>query len=100
MKKKQFSPYRNSDILLKIKRIMRFSAFLLLTTALNVSAIGFSQVEKVTVKLANASMKEFFRVLEGQTQYKFLYRDDILENVNVNMSLEDASLRDVLNLAL
>jgi len=100
MKKKQFSPYRNSDILLKIKRIMRFSAFLLLTTALNVSAIGFSQVEKVTVKLANASMKEFFRVLEGQTQYKFLYRDDILENANVNMSLEDASLRDVLNLAL
>lgn len=96
MKKKQFSPDRPLSGLLKIKLIMRFSAFLLLTSVLNVSAIGFSQVEKVTVKLTNASMKEFFRVLEGQTHYKFLYRDDMLENVYITVSQEDKSMKDVL----
>jgi type II secretory pathway component HofQ len=64
---------------------------------LQLSAISYSQSEKVNLQLKNASLKEVFSAIEEQTDYKFLYRDDILENIQVNVSENNVPLAQVLN---
>ena len=86
--------------LTKLFIIMRLSLFLILLKLFTVSAIGFSQAEKVTIKLENAGLKELVNLVEKQTQYKFLYRDDELEDVIINMDVEEMPLDQVLNFCL
>jgi hypothetical protein len=45
-------------------------------------------------------MKEIFTAIENKTDYKFLYRDDDLENLAVNINATDKPLDEILNLAL
>lgn len=79
---------------------MKISTFLLIVNLLQISAIGYSQNEKLNLQLRNATLKEMFSAIEKQTNYKFLYRDDVLENIQVNVSASNALLTEVLNKAL
>lgn len=67
---------------------------------LTISAIGLGQTEKITVKLANSRLKEFVTSVEKQTMYKFLYRDDEVESLVLNVDAEDIPLEQVLSTCL
>jgi TonB-dependent starch-binding outer membrane protein SusC len=84
----------------KILLIMKLTTLLLVITLLQVSAIGFSQNEKLSLNLNKVSMKEILTVIESKTDYKFLYRDDDLENLAVSIDATDMPLSDILDLAL
>ena len=91
---------RDIYYLKKILLTMKISTLLLIVNLLHISAIGYSQGEKLNVQLKNASLKEMFSVIEKQTGYKFLYRDDVLENIEVNIQAKDMTLNEVLHKAL
>jgi TonB-dependent starch-binding outer membrane protein SusC len=84
----------------RILLIMKLTTLLLIVALLQVSAEGFSQYGKLTLNLNNATMKEVFTAIENKTDYKFLYRDDDLENLAVNIDATDKSLDEILSLAL
>lgn len=100
--KKNFTslPGNQYTYLAKILMIMKLTYFLMFFKLLTVSAIGLSQAERVTVKLTDASLKELVNTIEEQTQYKFLYRDDELEGLQVNMNVVNFPLDQVLNQSL
>ncbi|MBE0675257.1 MAG: SusC/RagA family TonB-linked outer membrane protein, partial [Bacteroidales bacterium] len=76
---------------------MKLATFLLLTCFTTFASPGYSQPEKVTVNLNDANLKEFFGAIEKQTQYKFLYRDDAVENIVVSLDEMDKPLDQVLH---
>jgi len=76
---------------------MKLTTFLLLICFTTFASTGYSQPEKVTVKLKDANLKQFFGLVEQQTYYKFLYRDDAVGNIVVNLDETDRPLDQVLN---
>jgi TonB-dependent starch-binding outer membrane protein SusC len=82
--------------LTKLLIFMKLSTFLLLINFTCIAATGYSQTEKVSIKLKNGSLKELFSAVEQQTSYKFLYRDDAVENILVNLDEVDEPLDNVL----
>ena len=79
---------------------MKLTTFLLLINLVSIAGNGYSQSENVTIKLKDASLKEFFSTIEQQTSYKFLYRDDAVENIQVNLDEVDKPLDYVLSQVL
>ncbi len=81
----------------KLLLIMKLSTFLLMICIASYGATGYSQSEHVSVKLKDAKLKEFFGAVEHQTPYKFLYRDDAVEKIVVNLDESDKPLDQVLD---
>jgi TonB-linked SusC/RagA family outer membrane protein len=81
----------------KFLLVMKLSTFLLIISIASYGATGYSQPEHVSVKLKDAKLKEFFSVVEHQTPYKFLYRDDAVEKIVVNLDESDKPLDQVLD---
>ncbi len=80
-----FLPGNRFIYLPKLLIIMKLTFYLLVFNLLNISAIGLSQTERVTVRLTNTSLKELVNLVEKQTEYKFLYRNDEVEDLLVNV---------------
>lgn len=79
---------------------MKLTTFLLLTCFTTFASTGYSQPEKVSIQLNNASVKQLFQSIEDQTFYKFLYRNDAVENIQVTLDELDTPLDKILNKAL
>ena len=84
----------------KLLLIMKLTTFLLLTCFTTFASTGYSQPEKVSIQLNNASVKQLFQSIEDQTFYKFLYRNDAVENIQVTLDELDTPLDKILNKAL
>ncbi len=41
---------------------------------------AFAQEQRVTVELKNATLKQVFKSIEGQTTYRFSYRNTMIDN--------------------
>jgi TonB-linked SusC/RagA family outer membrane protein len=101
MKKIRFLFQGNSYCYLrKLLLIMKLSSFLLFICVASFGATGYSQSEHVSIKLKDAKLKDFFGAVEQQTSYKFLYRDDAVEKIIVNLDESDKPLDQVLDIAL
>ena len=98
MKKIQFSlPGNVCFYLTKLLLFMKLTTFLLFINLVSFAATGYSQAEKVTIQLKDASIKDLFSTIEHQTSYKFLYRDDAVENIRVNLDEVDIPLDKILD---
>jgi len=63
-----------------------------------VSATGFTQETKLTLKLKDATLKEVISEIESQSSFSFLYKADALNfNEKVNVEASNTSIEDVLN---
>jgi TonB-linked SusC/RagA family outer membrane protein len=101
MKKNRFLLHNNSyGCLKKLLLIMKLTTFLLLICLATYASNGYSQAEKVSIQLKDASIKELFQSVEIQTSYKFLFRNDAVENIQVTMDELDTPLDNILNEAL
>jgi TonB-dependent starch-binding outer membrane protein SusC len=97
MKKIRISlPGNRCFYLTKLLIFMKLATFLFLISFAGIAATGYSQPEKVTLQLKDASMKDFFNIVEKQTTYKFLYRDDAVENIRVSLDETDMPLDKML----
>lgn len=81
----------------QVKRIMKLTAFLLLTACLQVSAAGYSQ--KITLTVKDAPLEQVFKSIEKQTGYYFNYNyQNIQQSKPVTLSVKDAPLEEVLTI--
>jgi TonB-linked SusC/RagA family outer membrane protein len=79
----------------KILFIMRLTTFLLIVGIMQVSAASFAQ--KVTLAEKNASLKTLFKEIRKQTNYDFIYTDELLQTAKtVDINVKSADISDVL----
>ncbi len=78
---------------------MKLTAILLFAACLQVNATGYSQ--EITLSQNNVSLKKVFKEIESQSGYQFFYKDRLIRNAeNVNINVNRASVKDVLDLCL
>lgn len=62
---------------------------------------AFAQEQKVTVELKNATLRQVFKSIEGQTTYRFSYRNALVDDKNdITISQRQVGVSVVLNEAL
>ncbi|MCD8164701.1 MAG: SusC/RagA family TonB-linked outer membrane protein [Bacteroides sp.] len=74
--------------------------FLMLLSIAGVSANSYSQNLKLALKLKNKTLKELFSEIEKQSEFIFLYTDEVNVNEAVNISVEDATIHEVMEKVL
>lgn len=82
----------------KILFAMRLSFFMILGTALHLSAASYSQ--QVTIRARNLPLEKVFSLIEKQTGYNFVYNDQLIANSNVTLDMQQASLESALEACL
>jgi len=70
----------------------------LLLIACVVGAYAEGKAQKVTLSLKNAKLEHVFNEITKQTDYRFLYSDDVIQSSDlVSISVKDAEIQHVLN---
>lgn len=79
----------------KALRILKFTAFLI--TAFCMKVNGGVSAQEITLSLKNASLKKAFREIQKQSNYEFLYPDEILDpQKRITIVLKNASIDEAL----
>ncbi len=95
----QITITRSNNTVTKILRTMKLIAILLLATALQVSANGFSQ--KVTLHLKDASIEQMLKEIKKQTGYLYFYKaEELKKSGRISMSVTNAEVNEALNQGL
>lgn len=80
----------------KILLIMKISTLLIFIGCMQVSASAFSQNNKVTLNLDHVEITRALKVIEKESDYRFLYNDALLSpTMRVNIHAKDASVPHV-----
>jgi len=99
MKKNLFeliSPGRGN--LKKLLLIMKLTAVLILAFTMQISATAYSQSTKFSLDLKEKTVREVFRTIEGQSQFRFFYNDDFkLIDEKVDVNVKDVSVEAILD---
>lgn len=94
MKKNGCSALLCATPVLKCLLLMKMTVLLICLFSMSSMAYnGFAQ-EKITLKLANASLRTAFKIIERQTYFRFVYNEEILpgdQNININVQSEPVS---------
>ena len=87
---------RPGNCRLKFFLIMKFTAFLILVTALQVSAKSYSQ-ERVTVNFDNISLSKALKDVEKKSNFHFVYSNLVLTDKNkITLHARDIQVEDLL----
>ena len=85
----------------KILRIMKCTFIFMLAFTIQASASSYAENTSLTLNLENANLKEVFQKIEGQSDFSFFYKDEIIDQERqYNVNLNDANIHDVLNRVL
>ena len=87
--------------LIKLLIAMKLTLLLFLLTAAQVFGTAYSQGTKLSLNLQNATTEDIFEDIEKQSEFKFLYNNDLLDNKNhgnvkYNQQTVEVILDDVL----
>src|SRR5262245_22422175 len=80
-------------------RVVKLITFLLLVGCLQVWAKVQAQ-EKITLSVNNAPLDWVLNSIKSQTNYSFFYRSENLKGKTVTLNVTNATLKDVLDIAL
>ncbi|WP_054720925.1 SusC/RagA family TonB-linked outer membrane protein [Marinifilum fragile] len=85
----------------KTLRVMKLTAILFFLAIFTVSAEGYSQGTRVSMKMEDASLKEVFRELKSLSDYTFVYSEGMVADVKIDeINLKDVSVEDALTSCL
>ena len=80
---------------------MTLKVLILLVAFGSVSAMGYSQEQKMDVVFHDEMLENVLEYLKANTDYEFVYRRESLENLKVkSVELKDATLKQVLDQVL
>ena len=83
--------------LTKTLRVMKLTAFILLTICMQASAKSFSQ--KVTLSAKDVPLENVIKNIKKQTGYSFFYNVDWLQKAKtVTIEVKDMAIEDALNI--
>jgi TonB-linked SusC/RagA family outer membrane protein len=78
--------------------IMRTTIFLLFTCVFcSMAELSYTQNARVTINKRNATIKEILNEIEKQTDYLFIYNDEINANEKVSVKAKQEAVSSVLN---
>ena len=79
-------------------RIMRITSFLLFVLIFSLHAINLnSQNTRVTVRASNTSLKEVLNTIEKQTDYLFVYNNNVNTNLKVAVNETNQPVKQILD---
>jgi len=82
----------------KILLIMKISLVISLFCTLAVSATMYSQNEYFSLNIEKSKVKDVFKVIEEQSNYRFFYNDELSDiNRDVSLVVKDTKIDDILN---
>jgi TonB-linked SusC/RagA family outer membrane protein len=85
----------------KFLLVMKFTFLMILLTALQSFGSVYSQTTKLSVNLQNATLTDVFTEIEKQSEFRFLYNNDLLENKNQGtVNFVDKTVEEILDLIL
>jgi TonB-linked SusC/RagA family outer membrane protein len=88
-------PYPRRRLVIQTLLAMKLSVLIVLVTALQVSARGYTQ--QISLSEKNASLEKIFRSIEKQTSYVFFFDYKLMDKSNkVTISVRNAPLENVL----
>jgi hypothetical protein len=97
---KKFKKLKWNGCIIPLNKIWLTMKLIILFLSLNVlqiSASVYSQKSSITVKDRNLTLKEVIEVIEEQTDYRFVFRDNFLDvKETINISAEEKEVEDLL----
>jgi TonB-linked SusC/RagA family outer membrane protein len=91
------SGLNKTGFLTKTIRIMKLTTVFFITACLHVSAKTYPQ--KITLKENNVSLQKVFQEIRKQTDYQFLYADEVLVAAKkVTVNIKQGSIQEVLDI--
>ena len=79
-------------------RIMKLTCFLLMTVLLQISATAYSQATKFDMQMENATIKEIFKSIEDQSNFRFFYSDNLtFINQRLNVDMSNVTVESILD---
>ena len=97
MKKKRNGRSGKLPGLRKMMLMMKLCVFFLFASFLSVAANSYSQNTRLSLMKQNASMIEVLTEISQKTDMQFLYNDNELQGIQVNVSLKNATLHEMLD---
>ncbi|WP_372650884.1 SusC/RagA family TonB-linked outer membrane protein [Draconibacterium sp.] len=80
---------------------MKFTLLLFLLTTVQSFGTVYSQGTKFSIHLQNVNTVEIFETIEDQSEFKFLYNNDLLVNKNYdNLQITDKTVEQILDVVL
>ena len=102
-----FLNFNKTDLIKQLKkrsrtlRIMKLTCFLLLTILLQISATAYSQATKFDMQLENATIKDIFKTIEAQSEFRFFYSDDLnFINQRKSIAMNNVTVEAILDRVL
>ncbi len=85
----------------KILLVMTLKIFILLCAFGSVSAMGYSQDQKMSVNFHDEMLGNVLEFLKSNSDYEFVYRTEILGDTRVkNLELTNVTLKEILDIVL
>ena len=83
---------------LKITRIMKITAILILAGILQVSAVTYAQEHRISVAVENGTFYDVVSQIEKQSEFMFFYKsEEIDNNQRINLKVKDKLVSEILN---
>ena len=89
-----------AELVKRLPLVWKISAFLLVFIMHQVAASSYSESSKFNLSFKDATIEEVFKEIENQSNYRFLYRHETIENKRVTIDAHDAGIEEVLKKAL
>jgi TonB-linked SusC/RagA family outer membrane protein len=81
----------------KFLLIMKLTCVLTLLLFLNASASTYSQGAKMDINIQQATLKELFEQIKLQSDYKFLYNNDLVDDdLRIDVKIKGGSIEEIL----
>ncbi|MBN1987678.1 MAG: TonB-dependent receptor [Prolixibacteraceae bacterium] len=101
MKKKWLMDSHDPGIVKKWGRIMRITVVLIFGLILTANASSYSQGTKFDIRLNDRTIRDVIAYVEDNSEFVFLYKnEDFNVEKRVNISLEDATINQILDKVL
>lgn len=82
----------------KLWLIMKILTLLLMIGTLQIGATGFSQNHGIDLSVNNSTLGEVIKSIEAQSDYRFLYRSEVIGEPVANFEIRGRQITDVLDM--
>lgn len=98
MKKKRLTRGGNISHFKRLLFIMKLTIFLIFSGLMTVSASIYSQSTRLSLELNNVSILDLFKQIESQSEFVFIYKNEVIDlNKRVNVKADALTVDQILN---
>ena len=82
----------------RLRQAASLTLVLLLAVVINVQASIYSESVKFDLKMKQVSLKEVFQTITDQSEFKFIYNNDVVnDDQKVSVTYDDARVEEILD---